>query len=363
MNILYDGEIYKMQMAGGVNRYFANLISRLPADISPSISVRQVPALNWPDNSNLQVIRYNLFKPRRISARLEKHYFNFVLGLRKYDLFHPTYYSSLAQREWSSYACPVVLTVYDMIHELFADDMDPSGRSRAEKHQAIANAQAILCISEQTKRDLMKHCAVPESKITVTYLAADLNADLSHGPEPVPDAPYFLYIGTRASYKNFDGLLQALSKVATSRRDFALCIVGSALTADEHQRIDELGLSGHIEFYGHADDAQLAKLYRCSLAFVYPSLYEGFGIPPLEAMQCGTIVVASNSSSIPEVVGDAALTFDPRDTNELSDILLSVLRGEVDREALIARGHERAKMFNWQKTVDETVAVYRALAA
>ena len=363
MNILYDGEIYKLQPTGGINRYFANLIDHLPTDVSPTLAVRQVRDLHWPNNPNLRIVKYDRFKPRRISTKLEDSYFNFALGLRKYDVFHPTYYSSLVNKDWQSYGCPIVLTVYDMIHELYSDTLDPSGHRRAEKRRAIADAQTILCISQHTKRDLMEHCGVPESKIAVTYLAADLNADLSHGAEAVPDKPYFLYVGTRQFYKNFDSLLRSCSALAQAKREFVICVVGSPLTSEEQERIGELGLSDHIEFYGHSSDAQLAKLYRCSLAFVYPSFYEGFGIPPLEAMQCGTVVVASNASSVPEVVGGAALSFDPRDTDALTDILRAVADGNIDRDALIERGFERAKTFSWSKTANETMAVYRALTA
>ena len=209
----------------------------------------------------------------------------------------------------------------------------------------------------------MRYYSVPESKITVTYLAAELSEELSHGSEPVPSRPYLLYVGSRASYKNFDGLLQALSRVVTDRSDIALCVVGSALTVEENQKIADFGLTSRIEHYGYASDTLLAKLYRCSLAFVYPSLYEGFGIPPLEAMQCGTPVIACDISSIPEVVGDAGLLFAPGKTNELADILRALVNGATNRAELIAKGRQRARQFTWQKTVDQTVEVYRALAS
>ncbi|MEO6907562.1 MAG: glycosyltransferase family 1 protein [Abditibacteriaceae bacterium] len=362
MKVLYDGLIFNTQFAGGINRYIANLIDGLPNDISPTVTTCRIPAVNWPQNPRLKVLRYSRFRPRRISRRIERAFFNLVTGSHTWNVFHPTYYSSLIERDWSSYQCPVVLTVHDLIHERFAELTDPTGAQREEKRKAIQSANAILCVSEHTKRDLMEYYAVPESKITVTYGAAGLSADLSHGEEPIPSRPYFLYVGSRASYKNFDGLLQALSRIVTSHSDFALCIVGPPLTDAENKMIEDLKLGSHIEYYGHASDSQLAKLYRCSLAFVYPSLYEGFGIPPLEAMQCGTIVVASNTSSIPEVVGDAGISFDPRNIGNLTDILLSILNGSVKREDFIAKGYQQAQKFNWAKTVKQTVEVYRSFA-
>ena len=362
MKILYDGEIYNFQAAGGINRYFGSIISRLPEDFSPTITTLQSPTLHWPKHRNLKAIRYKRFKPRRISSKLEMPYFNFMLGRSDYGVFHPTYYNSLINREWKSYNCPIVLTVYDMIHEIFWETLDKSGYYRELKRQAVADAQEVICISEHTKSDLIKYLGVPESKITVTYLAADIDDKMSHGSESIPDFPYFLYVGTRHHYKNFDGLLQALSKIVKSDNAFVLCIVGPPLTPVETQTFADLGLSDSIRYYGNISDAHLAKLYRCSLAFVYPSLYEGFGIPPLEAMQCGTVVVASNASSVPEVVGDAAISFDPRKSGDLADILSAIAKGEINRQNLIDGGYRRAKQFSWQRTTDETVAVYRRLA-
>ena len=362
MKILYDGIIYNTQPTGGINRYFANLIDGLPDDITPSLTTYDVPSVTWPQSPKLQIHQYKNFRPRRVSNKVEQLYFDRVANPKNYDIFHPTYYAPLVQRDWNSYGCPIVITVYDMIHELFADEMDATGKFGQEKRQAVEAAQAILCISEHTKGDLIKYYDVPESKITVTYLAADLNADLSHGDEAVPAWPYFLYLGTRTSYKNFVGLIEALSLVLNMRSDFALCVVGSPFTEEERKLIEEYDLSDNIEHVGYADDNYLAKLYRCSLAFVYPSLYEGFGIPPLEAMQCGTVVVAAKVSSVPEVVGDGGILFDPRAKGELADILLALLDGTIAREPIIARGHERAKLFSWEKTVAQTVEVYRALA-
>ena len=362
MKILYDGVIYNTQPTGGINRYFANLIDGLPSDIAPSLTTHQIPSVTWPQSPRLKVLQYRKFRPRRVSNKLEKFYFNRVASPGNFDVFHPTYYAPLVSRNWDDYHCPIVITVYDMIHELFADELDPTGGFGQQKKQAIAAADVVLCISKHTKSDLIKHYGVRESKIKVTYLAADLNADLSHGAEAVPKRPYFLYIGTRTSYKNFAGLIKALSQVVQTNVDFVLCVVGSPFTETEKNSIANHGLSANVEHVGYANDNYLAKLYRCSLAFVYPSLYEGFGIPPLEAMQCGTVVVAANVSSIPEVVGDGGLLFDPHASDELSDILLALLDGSIAREPLIARGHQRAKLFSWEKTVAETVGVYRSLA-
>ena len=169
-------------------------------------------------------------------------------------------------------------------------------------------------------------------------------------------------MGNRASYKNFDGLLRAFAQAVAVRPELVLCVVGSIFSEVENELIGRLKLTEHIEHYGHGTDTHLAKLYRCSLALVYPSLYEGFGIPPLEAMSCGTVAVVANGSSLPEVVGDAGVLFDPRSTEELVAILLSLLDDPAKRQALVLRGQQRAQEFSWDRTVAQTVDIYRALS-
>ena len=366
MRIFYDGAIYSMQKAGGINRYFANLISRLPDNFHPTLSAEGTSRLNFPSHSNLRLHNTKRFdfRPRRLSHRLQRYYTDTATDARRFDLVHPTYYGSLTGKDFASVNCPVVLTVYDMIHELFPDSpelIDTDSSHARTKRSAILAAQAIICISENTKKDLIEHYCVPEDRISVTYLASEIDATFSQGSEDVPERPYFLYVGSRSSYKNFDGLLSAFAKVAAINRDAALAVVGSQFTQSEERMLATLKVADRVQHYGHVNDRQLAKLYRCSLAFVYPSLYEGFGIPPLEAMACGTLVIASDCSSIPEVVGDAGLLFDPYSSSALTEAMLSVFDESSRRDALIKKGIVRAKQFTWEKTVSQTLAVYTGL--
>jgi glycosyltransferase involved in cell wall biosynthesis len=368
MRILYDGQIYSMQGAGGVNRYFANIISGLPPDFSPVLLAEHARGLNYPTHPCLEV--RELGKRRldpfsyRLSlgvSRLEAALLKRRLSGARFDLAHPTYYTLLTGREVGAYRCPVVLTVWDMIHERFAATMDPSGRNAGEKRRAILAADLLICISENTRRDLLGLYPGLEDRVRVTHLATSLHAGMSHGAEPVPSRPYYLYVGSRSSYKNFDLLLAALARCASSRPEVGLCVVGLPFSDAETSRMVELGVAGRVELVAHPPDSHLAKLYRCSVALVYPSLYEGFGIPPLEAMACGTVAVAANTSSLPEVVGDAGILFDPRALDELTDILLSLMENPGRREALILKGKERAKQFSWDRTAARTVDVYRSL--
>lgn len=367
MRILYDGEVYTFQRVGGITYYFANLIKRLPNSFTPFLTICQPQntIINYPTHPNLKTYFYERFgfRPGRASYWLEKHYFRAVTTFNRFNLIHPTYYSLLTRQEFSQCKSPIVLTVWDMIHEIFAAERDHMGKQAEEKRKAFLAARAIICISENTKKDLLERYSLPESKVTVTHLASELDASLAYGSESVPSKPYYLFVGGRAGYKNFNALLAAFAKAVSIQPDIILCVVGPPLDRVEENRIAELKLSDRVVHYGYASDRHLAKFYRCSVALVYPSLYEGFGIPPLEAMSCGTAVIACNCSSIPEVVGDAGILFDPKSTSDLADILLFLLDNPTERERLIAKGHERAKTFSWDKTVAQTLDVYRSVVA
>ena len=364
--IFYDGLIYAAypKQLGGISRYFDNLISRLPKDFYPGLTTGREKTGSHPIHPNLQLYRFDLrFRPGRICNWLRKEYFQYVFQRYKPKLVHPTYYNLLTERTIKDYGVPVVITVYDMIHELFSEQMDPQGATKKTKHDAVFSADVILCISKSTQKDLLELYPSLESRTKVIYLATEFGEDNIDDQAPVPTQPYFLYVGGRRTYKNFDELLLAFQNVTSKPNytDLLLCVVGSPFDAQEKERLEFLNLSKNVVHYGRATDGQLAKLYNRSIAFVYPSLYEGFGIPLLEAMACGTTVIGSNVSSIPEVVGDAGLFFNPKSTNELVNQLLYILENPIQRDRLIQKGKEQCKKFTWDKTVQKTVEVYRSL--
>ena len=363
MRILYDGQIYADQITGGISRYFTNIITRLPQTAQPTLtaSYRRRKS-HYPTHPNLQLQEFPDFRPSRIAHSIRSQYFRWLNEHQSFDIFHPTYYFLLARETFSQTKHPLVVTVHDMIHELFAENMDADDTIQA-KQAAIRAADVIICVSENTKRDLLHYFPSIESKIVFTYLASELSREWAYGTEVTPIQPYFLYVGSRAkAYKNFDTLLIAFSKAASINSAILLCVVGAPFNAEEQQQIAELRLTERIQHYRNASDTHLAKLYRCSIAFVYPSLYEGFGIPPLEAMACGTVVVAAKSSSIPEVVGDGGILFDPKAIGDLTDILLDLIDSPSKRDRLITKGHDRCQQFSWDKTAAQTVAVYQSLS-
>lgn len=246
MNILYDGKIYLMQTAGGINRYFANIIEKLPKEFLPTLTTCQARNVNFPNHPNLKTFFYQRcgFRPHRVSYWLEKIYFQAIAKYKKFDLIHPTYYSLLTREDLNNYRVPIVITVHDMIHEMFY----PNAIDVEEKRKAIMSADAIICVSQNTKKDLLERYSLLEEKITVTYLASEIDTSLSYGSQSVPAHPYFLYVGNRLSYKNFDGLLSMFAKVASSNPEVRLCVIGSPFNPEELELIADLNLSLRIDF-------------------------------------------------------------------------------------------------------------------
>lgn len=361
MQIFYDGEIYGLQKVGGISRYFDNIIARLPSDYYPLLTIPRSQDEPHPHHPNLNLFHYKRFwfRPGRVCLWLESYYFRAIELTNDYQVFHPTYYTSLTHQKFQRKRCPVVITVYDMIHELYADLIDQNGKVAAIKRQAILAADVILCISESTKRDLLTLYPLPEERVWVTHLATEFNPNLGYGNEPIPSCPFFLHVGGRGTYKNFDNLLIAFSKLVSKIPDVMLSVVGSPFDSTEQRTIADMNLENHIQNFGCASDSHLAKLYRNCIALVYPSLYEGFGIPPLEAMICQAPVIASNTSSIPEVVGDAGLLFDPNSVTDLVERLLFLIENPLERDDLIAKGLQQVKKFSWEQTVSQTVKAYQ----
>jgi len=203
----------------------------------------------------------------------------------------------------------------------------------------------------------MHYYNVPEERIKVIYLGNPLNLEVT-APRIV-DTPYILFVGLRGGYKNFDKLLTAYAQSKKLNKDFKLiCFGGWKFIAHEQSLIRSLGLGDKVLHYSGPDQI-LANLYKYSAVFVYPSLYEGFGIPPLEAMHYGCPVLVSNTSSIPEAVGQAGLYFNPTSADDLSFHLDKILHDDTLRNELIRRGHEQENKFSWDVCAQETLKLYR----
>ena len=279
---------------------------------------------------------------------------------RRPDVIHETYYA--AKPVYKGRAARV-LTVYDLIHERFPQSFLPGDPVAHNRAKAILRADHLICISESTRRDLLETYQVPESKVSVTYLGyyalpmSSLNASSLVGVRP-----YLLYVGSRHGYKNFDGLLAAYAQSRTRQEGVRIvCFGGGPLSATERSLINKYQLHADDVAHVSGTDERLAALYAGAVAFVYPSKYEGFGIPPLEAMSLGCPVVCSNSSSIPEVVGNAGAYFDPNSVESIQQTLDQVLLSPTRQNELTTLGHARVRAFSWARCAGQTLDVYRKL--
>jgi glycosyltransferase involved in cell wall biosynthesis len=275
------------------------------------------------------------------------------------SIVHETYYR---ERSFAPRDLPVVLTVYDMIHEKFSREFSRSDITSRAKRAAVARAAKVICISESTRRDLIDLFSVPEDKAVTIHLGVSPPPASASQPIRPPGPPFFLYVGPRSSYKNFDRLLVALRSSPVLRREHDLVAFGGGpFTRTERIRIESLGFRpGQVRQVSGGDD-ELFRMYRAASAFVYPSLYEGFGIPPLEAMSVGCPVACSNASSLPEVVGSAAVLFHPTQIDSIRQAIEAVASDSSLRSSLIDRGRVRASELTWDKCAAETVNLYRGL--
>jgi len=255
---------------------------------------------------------------------------------------------------------PVVITVHDLIHEKFPNNSYRAKHNAALKCNAILRADHIICVSETTRRDLLSLYNVRDSKVTTVYHGVNMTRSNLEFNSPGP--PSILYVGLRSRYKNFSRLLEAYASSKILSSDFVLISFGGKpFTRNERAHIKALGLKDEQVRHVRGDDQMLAYLYSHASVFVYPSLYEGFGIPLLEAMSCGCPVAASRTSAIPEVVGNAAFLFDPYSVEDIRTVIEEVVSNASIRSELIAKGQRRANEFTWDRCAKETLKVYQRL--
>ena len=266
-----------------------------------------------------------------------------------------------------------VVTIHDAIAFRY-----PQGYNRVNNFlnrqylpQMLRYADAVITDSQNAKSDLENYLKLPASKVHCSYIAAEARfhpADEQSKAEVVAKyglrPPFILYLGALEARKNVDGLLRAYARLAEADLGDVQLVIGGRPTW-KHEQIsrtfDELDLGKKVKFMGYVADEDLPALYSAATVFAFPSHYEGFGLPALEAMACGTPVVCASTSSLPEVVGDAALMVDPSDDVALSDALARVLRDPCLAKEMRARGLAQAQRFSWQATANATAAVYERL--
>ncbi len=374
MNIYIDGIIYNLQKTGGISRYFNEYLSRLnniEVDTKINILIDKDLIGELPKEENITIKKVRQLTPPRPN-RIFKPLFqpiNNYLKNRYWEklttgVFHSTYFTT-----YESLKIPQVLTVHDMIYEKFPVFFHTklSLEFVKQKKKCIDSADAIICVSENTKKDLIDYYNVNENRISIIYLG------VSHDFKKITDKkikedfldkkniikPYLLYVGARDKYKNFLGFIKSYNNLNEFNLD-VIVVGGGKFTEKEINLFKTNNIENKIHNFGFVSNRELISLYNCAKAFVFPSLYEGFGIPLLEAMACGTPIATSNSSSLPEVAGDSALYFDPKDTENMTKVIAQVIL-EGRNSNRIKLGLNRVKNFTWSKTAEETLRVYKKI--
>ena len=328
--------------SSGIDRYSQELAKRMAV---PTIASRRYLSLK----DSLQLL-YRLRKSPDLVHFPSQHFARHALFLGK----------------------PFIITVHDLVRICFPVARETIREKVGLKLDCLGLKRAvhIITVSACTKRDLEHYLKIPESKISVIYNGVDCSIF-----KPVRgrrfDLPYLLYVGTERPRKNLGMLLAAfaiLKRETSSLSDLKLLKLGGSGRSDKfHQAtladIRRLGLESEVIFVEYVSDHDSASYYSSAIALIVPSLYEGFGLPVVEAMACGCPVIASNSSSLPEVAGDAALLFPPYDSRELAHLIYRVITEEALRGELIKKGFHRVKRFSWERAAWETVKVYHRVEA
>lgn len=360
MKILLDNQIFCAQKFGGVSRYHIELAKQLTNKfgdrvVIPVWYIRNVylaDYLNKPYREPHKEKKVSRWIDRINTAKVIMH-----LLLKKYDVVHFTWYHSYLMKFCNRQK--IVITIHDMIQELYQTDSLTVER----KKRALYRADGIIAISENTKRDILNlYPDVPEDKIQVIYHGTNhLKAPSAPENFQLPEK-YVLYVGLRNTYKNAAILMKAMSNICQSMDDICLLFVGGgAFSEEEDMLLNELKIKDRV-LQKNVTDEELSYIYRNAVCFVYPSKYEGFGFPVLEAFDNKCPVICSNTSSLPEVGGEAAMYFSPDNCEELTAKIESVLSDPDLRQQYISRGLERVKEFTWEKTAQQTRAFYSRIA-
>jgi glycosyltransferase involved in cell wall biosynthesis len=360
MRILYDHQVFSLQDTGGISRYHYELAKGLQVfeDLRIELLI----------GGNASVLPFTMLRnaQTRVTAwktRTQPGYARYAINeallslqapLRgRLDVYHPTLNRTMPAVR----SRRIVVTQHDCTHERFPHLFRNTDAFIRVKRKIFSMADAILCVSQSSRQDLLHFYDVDEAKTHVVHHGfSPLEEDPAVEPGE-PGDPYLLYVGSRTDYKNFILLLEAYAQ-ARLAEDYRLIAVGGFPSAAEETRITQLGVTGRVCLMPRASDRALANLYRNASLFVYPSLYEGFGFPPLEAMSLGCPVLANRTSSIPEICGKAAFYFQSQDPAELAAALISTLQDVDGLREKRRLGYEQVRLYDWSRTARRTLEVY-----
>ncbi len=364
MRIAFDHSIFTRQRYGGISRYAVQLILELHK-LGNTVAALAPVHGNAYLHEKAPIFTKGIYAgPNFYKIKGPFILINGVLGTLlelgwRPDVLHETYFAPWRQARRQT---PVVITIHDMTHERFPDFFKKHDPSRELKRRAIQRANAIICISESTHIDLLHYYPEAASKASVIHHGfKPFSASEKQIHHPMFDFPYMLFVGTRGGYKNFSSLLEAYARSEKLKKDIILVAFGGGeWSQSEKDTISKYKL-GDLVVHVEGSDTLLAEFYRHARFFVFPSLYEGFGFPLLESMSMGCPVICSNSSSFPEVAGDAAVYFSTDNKDELKEVLERVAFEDSLRRQLVQSGMLRYPQYRWDECAWKTMEVYQSI--
>ncbi|MBN8641414.1 MAG: glycosyltransferase family 4 protein [Flavobacteriales bacterium] len=369
MRILLEPQIFKDQKFGGISRYFSEIYKhirnensdsiQLPLDYTENLHIKDQITAEIPFLYNLGMkIPFLKKKCRKKLVKLSVKKAKKILKQQEYDLVVPTYYNPYFLELIGNK--PFVLTVYDMIHETFPNYFNDDNHTVPNKKLLMEKANKIIAISQSTKNDILKfYPNIDANKIEIIYLSQSIDTQ-NYVTVDLPEN-FILFVGNRGLYKSFSFFIEAVADLVLESTDLHIvCAGGNAFKSEEIELINSLQLTNRIIQQNFEDD-ELASYYTKAKCFVFPSEYEGFGIPVLESMACGCPIVLAHHSSFPEVAGDAGVYFELNNKHDLKEKVSLLLHDENVRKQYITKGYEQAQKFSWKKTAEECYALFKTV--
>ncbi|GAB3944224.1 glycosyltransferase family 1 protein [Spirosoma harenae] len=364
MNLFFDHQTFIEQPYGGISRYIVELANGINATPPHHARLSLLYAENvyLPQASSaLTSLLGRRFRGKRQALTKLNNVYNQMQLLRQpFDVFHATYYDPYFLPYIGKK--PFVVTFHDMIHERYIQDYPTLSADRRiiqNKKRLAEQATKLIAVSESTKRDLVELLNIDPDKIQVIYHGSSLAPSLKQPNKT--DLPYLIYVGSRQAYKNFQSLVEAIAPLLKKEDCFLVCAGGGPFTTEEQELLQTLQITKQVLWKPIYSDDTLRELYQGAQAFIYPSRYEGFGIPILEAFACDCPCIVSNTSSLPEVAGDAALYIDPALPDSIYHAVDKLLKDSDLRKTLIQKGRQRLSQFSWKRAVAETISLYQTI--
>ncbi len=363
MKILFDYKIFYQQRYGGISNYFYQLSKEFikrEIDLKITSQVHKNEYLKKIPNSCL-VGNFFTFLPHKLNFITENfNHFNARLFIKKFqpNIIHETYYSK--KKYYSN--LKTVCTAYDMINEIYPNYSPNFKYVYQIKKDTFKRANKIICISNKTKEDLIKYFDVETHKIEVTHLSSTFENYKLEKSNYKKFNDCLLFVGSRYGYKNFERFLSAYSKSNYLKNNFRIIFYGGEKpNSYDYKVINKNNINFKNILFFNDLDFSLSYMYSNVLALIYPSMYEGFGIPILEAMTLGCPVISSNGGALREVGGDGLQYFNPNEIDDIKNKLENFLNSENFIKEKVNYGFERSKKFSWKKCAEETLSIYKKI--